>query len=85
MEELIESFENQLIFLYDEKLNLENSIGTSDPKELVSIFKNLERELEYLYRVKEHYIKIPAKEIKIRDIQNVFIDKMKLREGKQNV
>ncbi|GBF49341.1 hypothetical protein LPTSP4_08520 [Leptospira ryugenii] len=80
MEELIESFENQLIYLYDEKLQLEKGLGTSDPKEIVGQFKQLEQELVRLYGIKERYKKVPSKEITISDIKNVFIDKNRIRE-----
>jgi len=75
MEELKESFENQLIYLYDEKLQYENKLGSSDPKEIVSKFKDLENQLIYLYGIKEKYQKVPSHELKITEIKNVFIEK----------
>lgn len=79
MEELKESFENQLIYLYQEKEHLEDKLGSSDPRELVTKFNDLEKELIYLYRIKEHYKKIPSQELKISEIKNVFIENSRLK------
>ncbi|TGL63946.1 hypothetical protein EHQ58_00860 [Leptospira ognonensis] len=79
MEELKESFENQLIYLYDEKTHFENQLGFSDPKEIVSKFKELENELNYLYGIKERYRKVPSTELKITSIKNVFVEKSRLK------
>ncbi|MDZ4726593.1 MAG: hypothetical protein SH817_10575 [Leptospira sp.] len=81
MEELKESFENQLIYLYDEKLLLEQKLGTSDPKEIVLKFSELEKELIHLYGLKENYRKVPATNVSITDIKNVFIEKNRLVGG----
>jgi hypothetical protein len=75
MEELKESFENQLICLYDEKLQFEKKLGSSDPKEIVSKFKELENELIYLYGIKERFHKVPSSSLNITQIKNVFIEK----------
>jgi len=75
MEELRESFENQLIYLYDEKLHYEKKLGSSDPKEIVTKFRELEKQLIYLYNIKEKYHKVSSTELKISEIKNVFVEK----------
>jgi hypothetical protein len=79
MEELKESFENQLIYLYDEKMQFENKLGTSDPKDIVAKFKNLESELMHLYGIKDKFKKVSASQINVTNIKNVFIDKNRLK------
>ncbi len=79
MDELKESFESQLIYLYDEKNLLENRLGFSDPSNIVAKFKSLEKDLQYLYGIKERYRKVPAKELKITEIKNVFVEKSRLK------
>jgi hypothetical protein len=80
MEELKENFENQLIYLYKEKENFENKLGSSDPKDIVKKFNELELELGSLYRIKEKFRKVPSSELNITEIRNVFVERSRLKD-----
>ncbi|MCB1160274.1 MAG: hypothetical protein H7A25_19385 [Leptospiraceae bacterium] len=70
---IIEALEQTLIGLYRDKERLEEGLGTSDCMEIVSIYRNLEAQLQDLYKERENAIFIEGKEIVIEGSRKIRI------------